>query len=377
MGSPYDGIEIGRREVAHRLITDRIREQILTGKLASGTELPSTADLAARWKTSVSTVHIALKNLVKEGLLGRYHGSGTFVLERAFTLKQVGIYFDSSEVWTNEERIFYRVLLGFLESKLEKIGCEVKVYVDRRPQHMQKQALPELVKDIESQRIQGLLLALNNGYNTSALLKLPIASSILSDLVGISNKVGLEKKQYFNEVLTRFYAQGYRSVALISHLPSQDRNNKRDEYRFFGEDFRQEVTACKMTTRDEWIRLPVQAIVNHTLYGYEQLHALWSLSERPDAIIVYPDMVVRGVITAALELGLHKSNKVMFCFHNNAHINTICPFEALWVVTDEEKIAEAMIEQVRAQIAGTKVSPIRVPLEFKFAPSVKGFLRDI
>ena len=59
---------LGPQEIAHRTISDKIRDQILNGELAPGEKLLSTLKLAKLWKTSKSTAHTALNNLVKEGL---------------------------------------------------------------------------------------------------------------------------------------------------------------------------------------------------------------------------------------------------------------------------------------------------------------------
>ena len=91
MATPFTAVEMGAREIAHRVITDHMRQDILSDRIKPGTELPSTAKLAESWKTSMSTMHIALKNLVKEGLLERRHGSGTYVRERRQAMEIVGI----------------------------------------------------------------------------------------------------------------------------------------------------------------------------------------------------------------------------------------------------------------------------------------------
>ena len=77
-------------------------------------------------------------------------------------------------------------------------------------------------------------------------------------------------------------------------------------------------------------------------------------------MIVYPDMIVRGVVTAALELDVHQSKDVTFRFHRNAHVDILCPFPALWMVSDEGKIADALISHVRLQHEGKPVRPIRL-----------------
>jgi DNA-binding LacI/PurR family transcriptional regulator len=83
-------------------------------------------------------------------------------------------------------------------------------------------------------------------------------------------------------------------------------------------------------------------------------------------LIVYPDVLVRGVITAILELGIEVATPNMkFIFHRNAHIAQFCPFAVTWVVSDEDAWAEALIRVVEKQFDGEKISPVRIPFSLE------------
>ena len=120
-----------------------------------------------------------------------------------------------------------------------------------------------------------------------------------------------------------------------------------------------------MATRSEWIKFPRKYITHKTIFGYKEFHSLWSLPDRPEAVVVFPDMVVRGVVAAVLELGVHRSNDVKFCFHRNSHVEVLCPFPALWAVNDGGRVADGLIDLVRRQHAGETVSPVKLSLEFQ------------
>lgn len=63
----------------HTQIHDLVRQEIEEGRLASGMQLPSEGNLAARWGVSVAPVRHALLDLAAEGYLERTQGRGTFV----------------------------------------------------------------------------------------------------------------------------------------------------------------------------------------------------------------------------------------------------------------------------------------------------------
>jgi GntR family transcriptional regulator len=66
---------------SERLAAD-IRQQIETGELQPGDQLPTVAALAKRYHVSTATVAKALGKLKDEGLIVSRHGWGTHVADR-------------------------------------------------------------------------------------------------------------------------------------------------------------------------------------------------------------------------------------------------------------------------------------------------------
>lgn len=60
-------------------IREALRAEILQGNLHPGEKLPSEEELADRYRVSRMTVRQGVLDLIKEGLLHRKHGVGTFV----------------------------------------------------------------------------------------------------------------------------------------------------------------------------------------------------------------------------------------------------------------------------------------------------------
>ncbi|WP_269522688.1 GntR family transcriptional regulator [Coraliomargarita parva] len=364
----FEEIKLQRGEVAHRIIADKIREKILSGELAPGTEFPATAYLAERWNTSNSTAHIALKNLVKEGLLERRHGSGTFVRERPRALTNIGVYYWTSRIWSDSQMAFYRSIQGLLERELTQRGYEVSMFVDRRPELAQREAFPALVAAIQKDEIQGLIVPMANAINLPALQKLSIATAFNTSAKEVFNKASFSSKNIFKEPLEYLKEQGCQSVAVISPVHT-DRAHERvpSNMIYFKEDFLKEVKAHSLTTKESWIRLPNDYQRNQTLYGYQTMHKMNDDGPLPDAIICYPDMAVRGVITAALELGLHKSERPQFFFHRNEGVELFCPFKASWMITNTSAAVSALIDLVEAQYRGDETKPAHIAFEYEYS----------
>ncbi|MFA7185204.1 MAG: GntR family transcriptional regulator, partial [Victivallales bacterium] len=64
-------------------IEEMIKEKILSGELKPDDQLPSEVSIAAELGTHRLTVNKAVSSLVRDGLLYRKHGRGTFVKDQS------------------------------------------------------------------------------------------------------------------------------------------------------------------------------------------------------------------------------------------------------------------------------------------------------
>lgn len=74
-----------RKPAAYQLVADDIREQIISGQLAPGTQLPFKRLLAVQYKVSEQVIDVAMVLLRAEGLIEGVQGKGVFVAERPTT----------------------------------------------------------------------------------------------------------------------------------------------------------------------------------------------------------------------------------------------------------------------------------------------------
>ena len=205
------------------------------------------------------------------------------------------------------------------------------------------------------------------------LLKLATPLAVMTSRMGVANKVGFNEPHNLQRMLAHLKEQGCGTVGIISNLYADERSAFQSERLLFDEQFAQALKETGMVSRPEWIRKSKKA--EHSgmaRLGYREFHALWNQSEKPDAVIAFPDMVVRGVILAALEAGVKAPRDVRFFFHRNAHVDLLCPFPASWEITDEEKVAGALITMVRDQHQGKKVEPVYISNRFEENPGENG-----
>ncbi len=85
---PLDGLQAGGSGPLYLKLRQSLEEAIHSGKLNHGDALPPERDLADYASISRVTVRKAVDDLVKDGLLVRRHGSGTFVVKPVHKVQQ-------------------------------------------------------------------------------------------------------------------------------------------------------------------------------------------------------------------------------------------------------------------------------------------------
>jgi len=347
-----------RRKSTYSRIADALRAEIMSGQRAVGAQLPSTNELAVQLRASPYTIHTALTKLVKEGWLERLNGTGTYVVDPGKRFVRAGIY-HSVDICSNEHPAFNRSVHALLLEKFKQRGKETHIFMDTRPIEQQVELLPALEKALEERSIQCLVAPSISTYSGPALQRIKIPTAFLG-LPDSDHHISSNMWDFFAETCRHLVAQGCRSVAVISTFHDGLRQVGDEFYQLFEEAMR----AHNLVTRPEWIRRADHHIFDWEAdaFGYREFHRLWQGEEKPDALIVYPDILVRGVAAAILELGIAaKAPNMKYVFHRNAHIAQFCPFPVTWMVSDEDAWAEALIRVVEKQFDGEKTSPLLIP----------------
>ena len=361
-----ENFQINRHRPVYRQISDRFREMIMSGEYPAGQKLPSSQEIAAAVGSDAATVHTALRQLVKEGLITRQPRRGTFVRGRQEVLTQVGLFMGGS---FRDSTRYERSLFGALEDLLRRSQLSYKVFIDPRPVEDQVDELPALAKSIEQRQIQGIVGVKMDRRSLRWLQKLPIPGAYHAS----GTEDGIVSYDWVPMVqmsLERLRAQGCRSVALIAPFQTEMPDifgGGKDRIEFLLK-FTDVARDLGLEVHDELMRLPAGPIIGDRAahrFGYEQFHALWKLPARPDGLLVYPDSVVDGTILAMAELGVSGGLRVVF--HRNKLLDLVCPFPANWVQSDETVVAAALVEQLRKQLRGEPASAFNS--SFQMLPS--------
>jgi DNA-binding LacI/PurR family transcriptional regulator len=340
---------------AYQRIVVSLREDILSGKYAPGSLLPSTEEFAVALGTSYYTVHTALKHLDKEGWVKRLQGHGTYVTEPEQRYLHAGIY-HSLDIFSDEEAFFQRRLNSALVAKLHALGKTTQLFVDSRPEMEQTTIFPPLAQAMYQRHIHCVIAPNVNSKGLPILTGLTMPFAMMNAL---PRKPGVN----FDEVgfaqggIKRLAEQGCRSIGFITNVPPID-----GDFR----NFTQEMRAAGLETRAEWMLQPSEFQAHLVEYGYRAFRQLWKSAQRPDSLLVYPDTAARGVVTAILKEGVRVPDDLKLVLHRNAHVSFLCPFPVTWAISDEHAAAEGLVISIQKQFDGERPKGMVVPYTFEY-----------
>ena len=361
---------IQRAQPAYLQIEQLVRAAIQSGELPCGSRVPTVRTLAEQYQTSIFTIQTALKSLARDGLLERTRRRGTFVTASSTKLSRLAIYF-GVDFWHREEMGFYRILYERLAAELDCRHVKHELWVETRPQKYRDKPLPGLVASLSSQAHQGMIAVATNEEETNWISKqgIPFATH------GVAPKfpvVGTDNAQMISMALQSLKDDGCQTAGMITppDVFLKDPNPSPDYKANHAECFKTFASLAAiagLTTQDSWLCLPDKWLRNweHEEFGYRKFLEIWRQPERPDGLIIFPDTIAKGAITAILSEAVAVPKDLKLVFHRNEGRPVLCPLEASWLVTDVGKIAESLIGLLETQLSGLPAKSIIVPYGFE------------
>ncbi len=350
-------LRIHRPKTMRQQIRDELRAAIVSGRLAPGTSLPSTRELAAKWGSPPANVHAALSTLVKEGLLVREPGIGTVVNRPEKRLARVALYSMASAIM-RPEAAFEQAVLSGVGAEYSRRGIEVEALVDPRPSFEQGEALPFLVDAAYHRRVQAVVSARVAPENLRWLQKLPVVGAFVSSFA-LGNTIVIDDCQFIRESLRVLRAQSVGRVGLIVPWTAlaADRISDFARQKNPVKAFLKDVSELGLETRPEWIKVAESKVPDdrYEWFGHRAFKALWRESRHPDGLVVFTDFVAHGVLHGILEAGVRVPGELRLALHRNAELPYYCPVPATFVEMSIQRIVHDLIDLVDRQFRGESV----------------------
>jgi len=324
-----------------RQITMFLRHAINTGKLKSGDKIPPSRKLAQAWDTNYFTVNSALKPLVQEGILLQKPRLGTIVKKTIPKLARVGIYLATGNNYEQED-FFYSTLVNKLQGKLAKHDAQVMIFRDSRPENEMNSVMNELQEAVHNGKIDCLIAPLVNKIAMKWLATISIPRVAFSS-IHTAFSVCDDTENECQQVIERFKELNVKTVGIISCIGGEYNSDGSPNFvTVFKKMVRQQGLECK----DQWCINPENQLTKLMRYGYEAFKKLYSLSEKPEGLLIHPDVVAMGAINSIMENRVKIPEEMKLIIHQNVQHEIFTPFKADRLVSDPEKIAQLLMDKL-------------------------------
>ena len=347
-----------------------LRELITSQKISAGTKLPPTMDLARAWGSHAPAVQAAMNSLVKEGLVQRLMGRGTFVRADVGALRKVALYIPSGRRVTNN---FVGHLMRNLDEQYARRGVRTEIWLSRRPEAAAEEPWKELILAANRREIQGVIVPMLEPREIEWLTQLPVPVAFLA-MEHVSNRVDQPVLEPAVEKAMAYLAdQGCRNIGLITVLSrqAQETGGQKSEAVEFHEHFSQAARRHGLEVRDNWIESPTVntgvglAEQQAAKFGYESFHKLWNQPEKPEALLVHTDVAAQGVLMALGQRQVRVPEDLRLVLHRNAEIGLFCPVPASFIEVKVQEVAAALVSLLDRISRGQAVTePVHVAAAF-------------
>ena len=305
----------------HQELALYLREKIFSGVLTPGEQLPSLRDLAVLWKTNPFSVRLAMDDLVCRGLLNRQQGRGMFVASSVREIRRIGIYC-SQEFRLSRDLLAFFYLRDALSRRLRELQFEFCFLDDRASLH-------DAVLGNRIQAVAGVVVSTRDKkwFNSLPIRKVVFMRDPLMDFDRIARALAEHRCRRVAAIVPAATpGDGIPVSFLITGLKSAGVRIMPRNLRTISPD------ALSGSTWDK--------------VGYEKTLELLTSPLRPDALIVYPDNAVPGVIQAILKLGIKVPEELFAVFHRNVELPYFCSLDAFYLDMHLSGFVDKLVESL-------------------------------
>lgn len=335
-------------------LAEALREQIASGKLLAGAQLPSVAQMQVQYGISLSTVNQAVSLLEKDGLIVREQGRGTFVAQPA---KPNAARTLSLVLHANTLSNYYIMeLLAGVRSEAARQGIELLWLSD---------------DDVTSgKNIDAVLMCCNPAEALALNLSPQIPQALLFQHSPDFTCIAADDFEGVKSATKHLLKLGHRRVA---YLPASD----------YDSISRQRLAGYRAAFGEEGLELDeklIKVLVDKRYYNYrksaEQTMRNWLEEGWRDldctAILAHNDEAAIGIIKVLHEQGLQVPGDVSVVGFDGTELSELSTPSLTTIKVPLQEIGAMAVQVVVAQIQnGISPEPQRVilPVQLKLGES--------
>lgn len=332
-----------------RKITDYFREEILSGRLAPGAQLPSTHLLAAELETGVASVQRALAVLQREGLITRLPRLGSIVTEQKKELRTVAVYSFFNPQYPPGP--FLRLLLGYLQIELKSRGLDCRIYHDNQRPF----TLKNVRRHYERREFDAVVFLDIKEELHTLIPAFPAPNATFATLDAEVSRCCFPHTDLAEKVVEAFRRTGKKKISVISSIPvsSPSAPVRSSFYRALDDAVAREGLELLPEHRSFATgKFPGADVENFALFAYREFKRLWALPNRPEALFLYSDDCFPGLLAALFELGVRIPEDLELLVHHNREHRMICPVECTYIENSIREYAAGILDVLMARYRG-------------------------
>jgi DNA-binding LacI/PurR family transcriptional regulator len=267
-------------------LQEELTRRIVTGSYLPNTYLPSERQLAKDFRTSRTTLAIALGGLERAGLVVRTPGRGTRVLPASERLSQPTIAIVHGDLSASARSDSLTTLQG-AKDRMEQLGYRCEFQFFQKLDLRQAMARFGAMVFVGPGSFRDELIELEKQRYPIVVAKQEVEMDVCATCVDHEAQV--------KEAVRMFVSLGHRRIAFVGREPS---------YAFYGKARQGYLSGMREA------ELPVEEYMigvcerTDALSGYVATKAMLAAAEMPTAIVVARDSIAEGVCHAIEEAGL-------------------------------------------------------------------------
>ncbi|NLX08007.1 MAG: GntR family transcriptional regulator [Phycisphaerae bacterium] len=329
-----------------------LRDQILRGRIAQGSQIPPEHELCRRYGISRNTVQRAVRDLVREGLVTRHRGRGSFVRFRRSDHQQtlVGVLWPRH---SGRPGAYEEVLHG-VERAAEEAGFHLTT-ADTRNDPVRS---IELAKHFNESKTVGALFIPTQGLdcdqvNREVIRTLRDAGQqvvlIDTDLDGGESLSSVVSRNFEGSyaVTRHLIGLGYRRIA---HLRGP--HNSTTEERLAG--FAAAVREAGLAIRPEYTLMVAARDVDEQ--GVQEVDVFKAMAEPPEAVVCIHDLIALNVLRRCAERGIRVPEDLAVVGFDDLHQARVCspPLTTVrqQLFTMGKRAMEILVQRIRGETPG-------------------------
>ncbi len=342
----------------HEEIAKSLRKEILREAVPGKKLMPDEAQ-ARRFGVSVITVRDSMRILVKEGLLERRRGSGTYVKDRsnANTLGRVAVIASSDWFARTSAGSYQNLLMHALQEKLNDAKLIPDVHYEFGGELAESAILHQMP---EAPLVGIVILSAKSDLARLTSFGVPVVSCDRSR--GRNFAVRNDHAGMIRDATRYMIEKGRRRLALLTISKSISSHKDIDDW--MEESFLATLAQHGIDFRTEFVAaIPTDA---KSGTGFSTFQRLWKSCEQPpDGLLISDDSIYSEVAMAILKMGIRVPEDLMVVTHDNIGSGMFCPFATTRFAFDPKHMAEVMVEKLKSLMKGETLLPPFTMLPFQ------------